>query len=311
MIKGVDISSYQGNPTFPLPVDFVICKATEGTGYVDPTFTSNIEAIRKTNSGLGFYHFARPDLGNSAINEADFFIQTIGKPLNDEILALDFEVNYADPVTWCAAFLDRVNAKLGCKPLLYLNDGLVKKCDWTPVIQAGYGLWLADYDGIENDAVNTPWPEVAMKQWSSTGQIAGIKGNVDLDTFFGDLNMFKAYGYHDFMEPKPAVDITDQTLLPFGGDIGTIEFQAARSLISDLKRDNAAYTSHIKEIDGEVATIQIQMNTLTSTNANLTTDLKEAQQTILALQKTPVSQPLESYSFGALLTALINKIRPS
>ena len=37
MLRGIDISSHQGDIDLsPLAIDFVIIKATEGTGYINP-----------------------------------------------------------------------------------------------------------------------------------------------------------------------------------------------------------------------------------------------------------------------------------
>lgn len=122
------------------------------------------------------------------------------------------------------------------------------------------------------------------------------------------------YAYVDgWLRPKTQIvssqpGITDQTMLPFGGDIGTIEFQAARSLISDLKRDNGVFTNNIKAIEANVTT-------LASENANLKTDLAEAQQKLLDAQNTPnptpTTQSLAQYTAGDLLKELLNRLRPS
>lgn len=209
MIRGIDISSFQGKPDFSqvkTSVDFIIIKASEGIGYTDPTFHNNQSQIRSIGIPLGYYHFARPDLGNTPEAEAEWFL-SVCIIQDGEVLALDFEVNYTDRVNWCKRFLDHINSKLGYKSLIYLNLSLVKRNDWSPIINAGYGLWLADYDGISDNTPDTPWPIVAMKQWSSTGQINGISGDIDLDTLFGDINTLKAYSYHPVIaQPIPQVN---------------------------------------------------------------------------------------------------------
>lgn len=114
----------------------------------------------------------------------------------------------------------------------------------------------------------------------------------------------------DLLNPVVSVqpEITDQTMLPFGGDIGTIEFQAARSLVNDLKRDNGVFTTNIKAIEANVTT-------LASENANLKTDLAEAQQKLLDAQNTPnptpTTQSLAQYTAGDLLKELFNRLRPN
>ena len=245
MLNGLDISTYQGTPNFDTiksEKDFCLIKATEGVGYTDPEFTHSQSELRRVNMLRGYYHFARPDLNNKPEDEAAWFIQTVS-PQTGEILVLDFEVNYSDPVTWCKAWLDHVASLLnGYKPLIYLNLNLVNTHDWTPVINGGYGLYLADYDGITDNTVNTPWPVVAMKQYSSSGQVGGIAGNVDLDTLFGDASTFNAYGYNPTPVPPvpPQPVINDQTEIPInkdshGYDWGSMQVQAIRSTLGDFK----------------------------------------------------------------------------
>ena len=80
MLKGIDISKWQdGINLEAIETDFVICKATEGVGYTDKTCDGYYQKAKSLGKKLGVYHFARPDLGNSAVAEADHFIkETLG-----------------------------------------------------------------------------------------------------------------------------------------------------------------------------------------------------------------------------------------
>lgn len=205
MLKGADISNYQGNPDFvkvKKSLDFIILKASEGNGYRDPVFTANQVAARNAGLLLGYYHFARPNLGNTPEAEAAWFLSVIQHIDQGEILCLDFEVDYSDAVNWCKRFLDYIQTKTGVKPLIYLNQSQLKEFNWKPVIDADYGLWLAQYDNDPNQTNgNFPWPTIAMKQWSSSGKVSGINGNVDVDSFFGDVAIFQAYGFKGATDP--------------------------------------------------------------------------------------------------------------
>lgn len=193
-IKGIDISHYQDSPDFSLikqNADFVIIKATEGTSFTDPQFLRNQAESRRAALLLGYYHFAKV---TNAIAEADYFTSVV-HPNMGEILCLDFEVSYVNPPEWCKTFLDRVSSNLnGYKPLLYLNKSLINNYNWSAVFGANYGLWVASYDGSTTSLPSTPWPNVALKQYSSMGRVPGITGNVDMDTFFGDAPTFLKYG---------------------------------------------------------------------------------------------------------------------
>ena len=200
MIKGCDISVYQGNVDFHAlkdNLDFVIIRSTYGNGYVDKNFSLNQSGARNVGLALGYYHFAYPQY-NTPEDEATWFSKIVScQP--GEIIALDFEESCPNPVDWCKRWLDKVSSNMGFKPLLYINLSTAHGFDWSPVIKAGYGLWLAVYD---NDPVNVPgtaWPLTAMKQWTSKGNVAGLTP-LDLDSFYGDVTAFKKYG-----NPPPVV----------------------------------------------------------------------------------------------------------
>lgn len=219
-LKGIDISSYQGQPDFPAlkdNLDFIIIKASEGTGFKDPQFSRNQSEARRVGLLSGYYHFGRPDLGNTPQAEAEWFLKTIGVLKTSEVLVLDIEVTYGDLVNWSKAFLDAITNKLnGYKPLIYLNQSQIQTHNWEDIYYSDYGLWVASYDnqpeGLKFDA---PWPTVAMKQYTSSAHVNGIAGNVDADTFFGNVNTFKAYGVKPNIAPPDSVTtIIDQTPIP-------------------------------------------------------------------------------------------------
>ena len=209
MIKGCDISKWQGVVNFQSlkdNFDFVIIRSTYGDGYTDEKFAVNRDGLRNVGVLLGFYHYAYPQY-NTAQAEADWFTKIVScKP--GETLVLDCEESYPDLVNWCKAFLDRVTSNMGFKPLIYLNQNQIKTNNWSTVINAGYGLWLAQYD-YNPDGVPavTPWPFVAMRQYSNQGNVAGINP-LDLNVFYGTKEQFQAYG-----NPAPVVPTPPPTIL--------------------------------------------------------------------------------------------------
>jgi lysozyme len=197
-IKGLDISKYQGILDFEklkANFDFVIIKATEGNGFTDTKFIRNQSESRRVDMLRGYYHFARPDLKNSATDEANWFLKTIGSLQEGEMLCLDYEANWSgDVVTWCNEFLDKIYSETKVKPLIYLNQALAKKYDWSSLINKGNGLWLAVYDyDADKPCPTTQWDFVAIKQYSNKLVYESLL--VDGDIFYGDANAFKAYGY--------------------------------------------------------------------------------------------------------------------
>lgn len=196
MILGCDISHWQGSPDFAAirasGREFVVLKATEGVGTVDARFAANRASAHAAGLVVGLYHVARA--GDPAA-EAAWFARTAGRLADGEFACLDWEVP-GEPVAWCAAWLADVEARLGVKPLVYLNQSLRDGHDWSPVVAGDHGLWLARYDGVPDPVSPGRWPVLAMKQYSDTGSLPGVAGDVDLDVFYGDADQLRAYGYH-------------------------------------------------------------------------------------------------------------------
>lgn len=207
MLKGVDLSHWQSNFDAFKSVDFAIIKATEGVGYTDPAFYNLYEKAKNSGKLLGVYHFARPDLNNSAIAEADWFVKVIRPYVREAILVLDWESGYLGNVAWAKAFLDRVKEQTGIKALLYASRSPINSFDWSSVANADYGLWVADYGANTGSEGNKPvvkwWPFYILWQYTSKGRVAGYNGNVDMNNFYGDAETWRKYATSE-SNPKPA-----------------------------------------------------------------------------------------------------------
>ena len=202
MLKGIDISHHQkGIDLGVIDTDFVICKATEGNGYTDEMCDTFYQKAKSLGKKLGVYHFARPDLGNTAEAEADWFIkETLGYH-KESILILDWESGDLGNVAWAKAWLDRVYAKTGVRPIIYMSASVMRTYDWTSVVNANYGLWVAGY-GTNNGNAQTAvfdsyplkyWSFYALWQYTSKGKLNGYNGNLDLDYFNGDRTAWDKY----------------------------------------------------------------------------------------------------------------------
>ena len=98
MILGNDVSEWQGQidwSTYKNNTNFVIMRTSFGLNYIDRWFGFNRTQARAQNIPLGYYHFCKPDSGNSAEDEAKFFCSLIdGDPIKEgELIVLDFEVD--------------------------------------------------------------------------------------------------------------------------------------------------------------------------------------------------------------------------
>jgi GH25 family lysozyme M1 (1,4-beta-N-acetylmuramidase) len=64
-----------------------------------------------------------------------------------------------------------------------------------------YHLWVAHYD-VECPRAVDGWRRWSLWQRSSTGRVAGINGNVDLDTFAGTPRELRRLGLDGRPGPK-------------------------------------------------------------------------------------------------------------
>ena len=80
-LYGIDISGHQGTINWTQvkgAKDFALIKASEGYNFSDSYFVANRNGARSSGILRGFYHYARPDLGNSGTAEADSFVNIVG-----------------------------------------------------------------------------------------------------------------------------------------------------------------------------------------------------------------------------------------
>lgn len=198
-MNGIDISSWQtGIDLTAVPADFVIIKATEGTGYVNPDCDRAYQQAKQAGKLRGVYHYAN---GGSAIAEADYFLANIEGYLKDAILCLDWEsqnnalCGTGGPArTWISNWCKRIMEKTGVKPLIYASASLYSEVSGI----GDYGLWIAQYaDNSDTGYQDTPWNEgaydCAIRQYSSHGRLSGWNGNLDLNKAYMDSTAWGKY----------------------------------------------------------------------------------------------------------------------
>lgn len=185
-LYGTDQSNWQPNQI--TEGDFIICKATEGTNYVDPTCDPKYQMNKAAGKLLGVYHFARPEW-NSAEAEAEFFVNNIRGYIGEAILVLDWESPNKWDVAWAKRWLDKVKDLTGVKPLIYMSSSVTFLYDWSSVVNGDYGLWVANYGN--NDGTNHGCPDVGYWNVIAMHQYTSVP--LDKDVFFGDAKAWRAY----------------------------------------------------------------------------------------------------------------------
>lgn len=153
-----------------------ICKATDGTTWVDPQFAVNRTAMRKQLQVRGYYHYF--EAADDPVVQAKFFAQTVGRLQPGEFAVLDVEqdTQSAKHEQFCAE-VDRLS---GGRCWIY-GGMSVPNPQERP-------FWVARYpaNGHPDPALE---PSVAHVLWqfSSTGAFPGVQGVVDLNVHRGTL----------------------------------------------------------------------------------------------------------------------------
>ena len=195
-MNGIDISNHQaGIDLAGVPFDFVICKATEGTGFVDRYCDGFIRTAAGLGKKTGVYHYATGRSSGKA--EAEYFYENIKGYVGTSLLALDWEGGTVEQgPAYALAFLERLRELTGVKALIYMSKSVCRAYDWSRVAAGDYGLWCAQYaDSSPTGYQSSPWtddggtgdfPAMAVYQYSSTGRLAGYGGNLDLNIAYMD-----------------------------------------------------------------------------------------------------------------------------
>jgi len=234
-ILGIDVSTYQGNITWSSVRNtstklFSWAKASEGVNITDNQFVNNENNGTAAHVYMGAYHFSRAE-SNTAVAEANYFLSVAGSYIGPGHLppALDLEdpggsspalTSYftsAALTTWVVDWMTTVQNATGVTPVLY-TDGSI--ANYLGSAAHAYKLWTADPDGSPTATPSATyigtWPTWTFKQYSWTGAISGISGNVDEDVFNGDTAAFNL-----LVNPVPPVCHTWYATFPYATSFET------------------------------------------------------------------------------------------
>lgn len=201
-VRGVDVSSYQGNIDWNIlssqNISFAFIKATEGSTFVDEYFEYNYKQAQNTNLRVGAYHFFSYD--SPGVTQAENFIANVEKCGNilPPVIDIEFygekEKNppaKSDVRKELDALIDELESHYEMKPIIYATE----KC---------YSMYIADayedYDIWIRDVITTPKLSDDKKwmfwQYTNRERLDGYKGKekyIDMNVFNGTKADFKNY----------------------------------------------------------------------------------------------------------------------
>ncbi len=208
VVEGIDI--YDGTGTIDWKsvkaagVDFAMIKATQGTYNTQSTFAANWSGSKAAGLYRSAYHFFDPTEDGTA--QAQHFLSVLGTPQPDDMPAmLDIECPDGDPnclyqgasgqaaasdiYTRMWAWIHAVEKATGKKPIIYTFGSYFSSNGIDTSGLPPYPLFIADPTGGATNCFNVPapWSSAVIWQYSWTGTVNGISGQVDRDRFIGTL----------------------------------------------------------------------------------------------------------------------------
>lgn len=267
--KGIDVSEWQGNIDFArvkeAGIEMVYIRAGQGFSYEDAQFERNYEEARRNGLKIGVYHYMTARSVEDAKLQAQFFVSLISGKQIDCKLAMDFEsfgsLNRSQINEIAVAYMEEVKRLSGKEVVVYSNTYDAKYVFNSEV--ANEPLWVAQY-GVSEPQDNGNWKNWVGYQYSSTGRISGISGNVDLDEFTEDILLNNVEEVPSVEDPK--CDKEDRILYKVkrGDTLSEIALEHNTTvshlvLINDIQNPNLIFV-------GEILTISCNHNNSESEN---------------------------------------------
>ena len=205
--KGIDVSYAQGDIDWKKVadsgVDFAIIRAARGRAgknnqmKEDDYFRQNIEGAQANGIDVGVYFYSYATSVAEIKEEARFFVDVIKGYKIQYPVILDLEEEFQGKIgkkkltQMIEAFFE-ILMENRYFPMLYSYKGWIEAyLDMKEIDK--FALWLAQVsDKVTYDGGYYIW------QYSFTGKVDGIKGNVDLDISYRDFPaIFKKYGLNN------------------------------------------------------------------------------------------------------------------
>lgn len=194
-MKGIDVSVWQGNIDWNKVkadgIEFAIIRSGwgwQGDGEMDTYFHQNIKNAKNAGIKVGVYHYSYASSVKNARQEAKYcleIVKSVGIPLD---LPIYFDIedksisNRHDKETrtnMCIAFCTEIE-NAGYWAGVYANLNWYNNYLSKEKLANKYTLWLAQYN-TTHDMDCDVW------QYTSSGKVNGINGNVDMNKMYRDL----------------------------------------------------------------------------------------------------------------------------
>jgi lysozyme len=201
-VQGMDAARFQNEIDWRRVarsgIKFAFLKATEGGDLLDPSFRTNWRKSKRAGVARGAYHFYY--FCTSPQVQARWFIRNVPKSRGALPPVLDMEWNPLSPTCQrrpngatvrkeMKVWLDLVERHYGQRPLIYTTPGFYKDTGLSRL--KGYEFWLRSTAKTPREAF--PGQSWRFWQFTATGTIPGIDGDVDRNIFNGSQAQWDAW----------------------------------------------------------------------------------------------------------------------
>ncbi|MCW2119468.1 glycoside hydrolase family 25 protein [Flavobacterium sp. 7A] len=193
---GIDVSEYQGNIKWSYvdtlentyPIHFVLIRATVGSDRLDKKYTKNWEGSKKNKMIRAAYHYYRPN--ENSIDQAELFIKNVQLSKGDLPPVLDIEKlpknqSVERLKVGLKRWLTYVEAHYHVRPIIYTGEKYYD--DFLKEEFSDYLFWIANYN-FYREEMDNDW---LFWQFTEKASVPGIKGNVDVNIYNGDLQQLQ------------------------------------------------------------------------------------------------------------------------
>jgi lysozyme len=193
---GLDVSEYQGNIRWTYvdtlekkyPLHFVFIRATVGKDRKDRQFDRNWLGAKENKMIRGAYHYYRPN--ENSLEQAALFIKTVTLQKGDLPPVLDIEKlpksqSIENLKLGLKRWLNAVESHYGVEPIIYTGERYYD--DFLKEEFSDYLFWIANYN-FYREEIAEDW---LFWQFTEKASVPGIKGNVDVNIYNGDLQQLQ------------------------------------------------------------------------------------------------------------------------
>lgn len=191
--KGIDVSKWQDTINWKKVsssgIDFAMIRSSFGSTDVDIKLKQNVKGCEKYDIPYGFYHYTYAKTVAEAKKEARFFLKTIKNYSPEYPLVLDIEESFYNSMSRkqvtdiITAFMSELE-NAGYYAMIYSSAKFLTDNTYMDKLTK-YDIWIACW-GDEERLISNYDYHYGMWQYSSTGKVSGIDGEVDLNYAFKD-----------------------------------------------------------------------------------------------------------------------------